>query len=344
MTSVVHSTPARDGVRVLVTAVPFAGHDRRPLELLDAAGIDYVLNPHHRKLTEDELAALVPGVDALIAGTEPITGRVLAAADRLRLISRVGIGLDSVDLGAAHARGIKVAYTPDAPADAVSELTIGLMLSLLRSIPWSNAQIHQGGWQRLLGRRLGDLTVGIIGVGRVGRRVLRHLEGFSPRRVLLNDLAVDDRLSRDGVQWTTKASLLRESDVVTIHVPLTAATRNMVRRDELLAMKPDATIINTARGGIINELDLRDVLVAGHLAGAALDVFEHEPYSGPLAGTDRCLLTAHMGSMAADCRSRMEIEATAEAVGFLQGKPLQREVPQEEYDAIASGMIAPRDV
>jgi D-3-phosphoglycerate dehydrogenase len=338
-----HTTTGRDGVRVLVTAVPFAGHDRRPLELLERAGIDYLLNPHNCKLTEDQLAALVPGVDALIAGTEPITDRVLARADRLRLISRVGIGLDSVDLLAARARGIKVAYTPDAPAAAVSELTIGVMLSLLRSIHRSNNQVHAGGWQRLLGRRLGDLTVGIIGVGRVGRRVLRHLEGFSPRRVLLNDLAIDDRLVSSTVQWTTRDALLRESDVVTIHVPLTAITRNMVRREQLLTMKPDAVIINTARGGIINERELHDVLVAGHLSGAALDVFEHEPYSGPLAATDRCLLTAHMGSMAADCRSRMELEATAETISFLDGQPLHREVPQDEYDAVASGMISPRD-
>ena len=330
-------------MRVLVTAVPFAGHDRRPLELLERAGIEYILNPHNRKLTEDQLAALVPGVDALIAGTEPITGRVLERADRLRLISRVGIGLDSVDLLAARARGIKVAYTPDAPAAAVSELTIGVMLSLLRSIHRSNNEIHAGGWQRLLGRRVGDLTVGIIGVGRVGRRVLRHLEGFSPRRVLLNDLAIDDRLVSSTVQWTTRDALLRESDVVTIHVPLTATTRNMVRREQLLTMKPDAVIINTARGGIINERELHDVLAAGHLSGAALDVFEHEPYSGPLAATDRCLLTAHMGSMAADCRSRMELEATVETISFLEGQPLHREVPQDEYDAVASGMISPRD-
>jgi D-3-phosphoglycerate dehydrogenase len=338
-----HSTTGRDGARVLVTAVPFAAHDRRPLDLLERAGIEYGLNPHNRKLTEDELATLVPGVDVLIAGTEPITAQVLARADRLRLISRVGIGLDSVDLLAARARGIKIAYTPDAPAAAVSELTIGLMVSLLRSIHRSNEHVHAGGWQRLLGRRLGDLTVGIIGVGRVGRRVLRHLEGFSPRRVLLNDLVTDDRLANGTVQWTTRDALLRESDVVTIHVPLTALTRDMVRREHLLAMKPDAVIINTARGGIISERDLHDVLAAGHLAGAALDVFEHEPYAGPLAATDRCLLTAHMGSMAADCRSRMELEATVEAVGFLQGQPLQREVPQDEYDAVASGMISPRD-
>lgn len=342
MTGADHRTMSR--AKVLVTGVPFASHDRRPLELLEHAGIDYVLNPHHRKLTEDQLAALLPGVDALIAGTEPITARALAAADRLRLISRVGIGLDSVDLLAARARGIKVAYTPDAPAAAVAELTIGLMLSLLRSVHQSNAEIHGGGWQRILGRRLAELTIGIIGVGRVGRRVLGHLEGFTPRRVLLHDLIVDDRLARDGrVQWAGRDAILRAADVVTIHVPLTVATRNLIRRDELRAMKPDAVLINTARGGIVNERDLAEVLDAGHLAGAAVDVFEHEPYAGPLAANPRCLLTAHMGSMAADCRSRMETEATEEVIGFLSGQPLRREVPDAEYDVAASGMISPPD-
>lgn len=320
--------------RILVTTVPFAAHDRRPFDLLAAAGLEYVVNPHRQKLTEDQLARLIPGFDGLIAGTEPITARVLERADRLQMISRVGIGLDSVDLQAARARGITVCYTPDAPAAAVSELTIGLMLSLLRSIHVSNAQIHGGGWQRLLGRRLGELTVGIIGVGRVGRRVLRHLEGFSPRRVLLNDLAPDATLPAAGaVEWAAKERLLRESDVVTLHVPLTAATRDLIRRDHLLGMKPDAIVINTARGGIVNEQDLHAVLESGHLGGAAVDVFTREPYSGPLASNSRCLLTAHMGSMSADARTRMEGEATEDAIAFFTGRPLQRVVPEAEYEA-----------
>ena len=156
--------------RALITTVPFGEVDPASLGLLDEAGIEYVLNPIGRRLTEDELVSLVPGFDVLIAGTEPITERVMEAARQLRLISRVGVGLDNVDLLAARARGIAVAYTPEGPADAVAELTIGLALSLLRGVYLANAAIRQGVWQRIQGRRLAQVTVGVVGVGRIGRR------------------------------------------------------------------------------------------------------------------------------------------------------------------------------
>ena len=123
-----------------------------------------------------------------------------------------------------------------------------------------------------------------------------------------------------------------------MHIPLTQLTKNLIRKEHLLTMKPDAIIVNTSRGGIINEIDLYEVMQAGHLSGAAMDVFEREPYDGPLNKIERCLLTAHMGSMSVDCRTRMEIESTEEAVRFLTGKELKSEVPQEEYDVQSQGL------
>jgi D-3-phosphoglycerate dehydrogenase len=269
----------------------------------------------------------------LIAGTEPITDMVLARAHRLKLISRVGIGLDSVDLLSAERRGILVSYTPDAPAPAVAELAVGLMLSLLRFVHVVNGQMHRGEWQRHYGRRLAEATVGIVGAGRIGRRVLGHLAGFGAPRVLVNDLERPRDIEYAGrLEWVDKESLYREADVISLHVPLTPQTRNMITREHLERMKADAVVVNTARGGIINERDLAEVLQAGHLAGAAVDVFEQEPYHGPLSNIDRCLLTSHMGSMSVDCRTRMEIEATQEAVRFLRGEPLMGRVPAAEYD------------
>lgn len=325
--------------KALITTVPFADKNRLPLEQLEAAGIDYLINPIGRKLKEDELAEMVADFDVLIAGTEPITDKVMARAKRLKLISRVGIGLDSVDLLAAERRGIQVSYTPDAPAPAVAELTIGLMLSLLRSVHVVNAQMHRGEWQRHFGRRLSEVTVGIIGVGRIGGGVLRHLAGLGTPRILVND--VDLKASATvgvAVEWAEKETIYREADVISLHVPLTGQTKNMIRREHLLKMKPDALIINTARGGIINEQDLAEVLRSGHLSGAAIDVFNHEPYSGKLAQIERCLLTSHMGSMSIDCRTRMEIEATEEAIRFLTGQPLQGLVPPEEYEVQRQGL------
>jgi len=325
--------------KALITSVPFAAQNSLPLELLRNAGIEYLINPFNQKLTEDQLADLVADFDTIIAGTEPITDRVMARASKLAHISRIGIGLDAVDLVAARRRGIKVSYTPDAPAPAVAELTLCVMLTLLRSVHVSNAQMHQGRWQRIFGRRLAETTVGIIGMGRIGRRVARLARAFGSPAILANDLVPDDALGADvDVRWVTKEQIYRGADLISVHVPLTSLTKNMIRREQLLSMKPDAMVINTSRGGIINERDLYDVMMAGHLSGAAIDVFEQEPYCGPLVEIERCLLTAHMGSMSVDCRSRMEIEATEEAVGFLSGRPLEREVPQEEYDVQSQGL------
>ena len=322
-------------MKVLVTTIPFADKNRRPLELLEDQGVEVVVNPLGRKLKEMDLAQLIKDFDILIAGTEPITETVLSKAVRLRLISRVGIGLDSVDLLAARRRGIEVCYTPDAPSAAVAELTIGLMINLLRSVQISNQCMHRGEWHRYFGRRLSDVTIGIIGVGRIGSQVIRHLSGFDCKRILVND--IDESLTVTShptcvVEKVKKDTIYREADIISIHVPLTAQTKNLITTKEIELMRPEALIINTARGGIINELDLFDALRSDKLSGAAIDVFAEEPYFGKLASLDQSLLTAHMGSMSNDCRIRMEIEATEEAVRFISGEPLQSKVPAVEYD------------
>jgi D-3-phosphoglycerate dehydrogenase len=325
--------------KILITTVPFGDKNRLPIEQLEAAGVEYLINPLGRKLKEEELAEMIIDFDVLIAGTEDITESVMAKASKLRLISRVGIGLDNIDLLAAERRGIKVSYTPDAPAPAVAELTIGLMLTLLRSVHISNAQMHRGEWQRHFGRRIPEITIGIIGTGRIGGRVLRRLQSFGSPRILVNDIRPDKNIAPElKLEWVGKEMIYRQADLISLHVPLTNQTKNMISRDELMKMKPDAMIINTSRGGIINETDLEIVLNNGHLSGAAIDVFDQEPYSGGLAKIERCLLTSHMGSMSIDCRTRMEIEATEEVIRFLSGHKLNGTVPLEEYDVQKQGL------
>jgi D-3-phosphoglycerate dehydrogenase / 2-oxoglutarate reductase len=324
--------------KALITTVPFGDKNALPLEMMKDAGIEYIINPLGKKLTEDELADMVTDFDVIIAGTEPITEKVMNNATNLKMISRVGIGLDSVDLLAAKERDIKVSYTPDAPAPAVAELTLGMMLTLLRSVHVSNIEMHNGKWQRIFGRRLAEITVGIIGVGRIGSRVLRRTKPFGTPRILVNDVMPNYQNPELKLEWVTKEQIYKEADVICLHLPLTKLTKNMVRKEQLLSMKSDAIIINPSRGGIINEKDLYDVMKDGHLSGAAIDVFEQEPYQGNLAEIQRCLLTAHMGSMSIDCRTRMEIEATEEAVRFLTGKPLEGSVPQAEYDVQSEGL------
>ena len=325
--------------KVLITTVPFGDKNRLPLELLENAGVEYLVNPLNKKLTEDELAEMVTNFDVIIAGTEQITEKVMNKASNLKMISRVGIGLDSVDLLAAEDRNIVVSYTPDAPAPAVAELTVGMMLTLLRSVHVSNSQMHQGQWYRYFGKRLSEITIGIIGIGRIGTGVLQHLKGFGNPKILVNDISPNANLEQEfNIEWADKDQIYKEADIVSLHIPLTSVTKNMVCKNNLLSMKKDAIIINTSRGGIINEKDLYEVMQAGHLSGAAIDVFEQEPYDGRLREIERCLLTAHMGSMSVDCRTRMEIEATEEAVRFLTGKPLEGVVPTEEYEVQRQGL------
>lgn len=320
--------------KVLITTVPFGDKDRLPLDLLEKAEIEYLINPFKKKLTEDQLAEIIPDFDALIAGTEPITEKVLNRAVSLKLISRVGIGLDSVDLIAAQKRKIKVSYTPDAPSHAVAELTLGLMLTLLRAVHVSNSQMHKGKWHRFYGKRLGKVTIGIIGVGRIGTGVLKRLKGFDTSKILVNDIEPNHDLDSEyKLEWSSKEQIVKEADIISIHVPLTHLTKNLITEKDLYSMKSDTIIINTSRGGIVNERDLYEVMQSGHLTGAAIDVFEKEPYDGPLKDIERCLLTAHMGSMSVDCRTRMEIESTEDTIRFFTGIKLENEVPKDEYDA-----------
>jgi len=320
--------------KVLITTVPFGDIDPMPFKSLEEAGVNFEINPLGKKLTENELADMVTDYDAIIAGTEPITDKVMSKASKLKLISRVGIGLDSVDLTAARNRNILVSYTPDAPSKAVSDLTIGFMLSLLRGVHVANLKMHKGEWGRVLGRRLGEVTVGLIGVGRIGTGVLGRLQGFGCKRIIVNDIEPKHHLETAfGLEWVDKNTIYKEADVISLHVPLTKETKNLIGRSELEMMRPDALLINTARGGIISENDLYEILKEGHLGGAAIDVFEQEPYSGPLCEIEKCLLTSHMGSMSIDCRIRMEIEATEEVVRFAKGQVLRGLVPEEEYEA-----------
>ena len=319
--------------RVLITTVPFARANKLPLELMQSAGIDYEINPLNRKLREHELRELIGGYDAVIAGTEQITDTVFENADRLKLISRVGIGLDGVDLIAAKRRQIQVCYTPDAPAPAVSELTIGLMLTLLRKVHIANGGMHNRVWSRHFGRRISEVTIGIIGYGRIGQGVLERLSSFSPGKVLVNDIN-NSLLSSTSisVESATKTEIYENADVISLHLPLTAKTRGLIGYRELKSMKTDAVLLNTSRGGIIDEDKLAQIMNEGHLSAAAIDVFESEPYDGPLCDIDRCLLTCHMGSMSNDCREKMEIEATEEVVRFFNRERLMNPVPDELYE------------
>lgn len=292
---------------VLLSVSSFGAAGDGPLRLLEAAGVNVVPNPHGRKLTEDEVAELIAGVDGVIAGTEPLNAAVLERAGRLRVISRVGVGLENVDLNAALRMGIVVRNTPEALTDAVAELTLGGILSVIRQIGRMDRDMHAGAWERQMGGLLRGKTVGIVGLGRIGRRLAELLHPFEVRLLAADrapEPAVADQL---GVRYVELDELLRDSDVVTLHLP--GMEDSLIGADEIALMRPGAILVNASRGGLVDEAALHAALLDGRLAGAYLDTFASEPYDGPLRDLPTVLLTPHAGSYAAEARERMETEA-----------------------------------
>ena len=318
-------------VKILITAVPFGELDREVLNLLSRnSRIEFNVNTFGRKLTEQELIGVISGYDIVIAGTETYTRRVMENAPKLKLISRVGIGLDSVDLEAADELGIIVSYTPDAPAPAVAELTIAQMINLSRKLPLADRKLREGQWKRYSGLRLSKSVIGIIGTGRVGSIVLKHLQTFNPEKIFVNDIVPNfDFYRKYNAELVEKEIIYKESDIITLHIPLTNATYKLISKKEMYLMKKNVCLINTSRGAIINEEDLYEYLFNNPLASVALDVFEKEPYKGILTMLDNCIFTCHMGSMAEDCRINMEMEAAKEAIRFVNGESLKNLVTEE---------------
>ena len=301
-------------MRVLVSTSSFAAADPAPLARLEEAGCEVLLNPHGRVLTEDEVTTLLADVDGLVAGTEPLTERVLAASPSLRVISRVGVGLERVDLVAAIEHDVRVFVTPDALTDAVSELTLGGMLAVMRRIAEMNDALHQGRWEKKMGSLLRGKTVGIVGLGRIGKALALLLQPFGVR-IVARDAEPDHAWAAEhGVEFMALADLLPVADVLSVHA---SGRETLIGAAELAQLPHGAVVLNAARGGLVDERALYEALVSGRVAGCYLDTFEREPYDGPLRELPNALLTPHAGSYAREARARMELEAVENLLSVL---------------------------
>ena len=309
---------------VLISTSTFGVSDATPLRRLDAAGMTYRLNPYGRTLREQEVMALLEDAVGIIAGTEPLSRAVLEGASKLRVISRVGVGRDNVDEAAAQRLGVAVYTTPEAPTQAVAELTIAGTLALLRHVPRMDAGMRQREWHKEMGSLLAGKTLGIVGLGRVGKRVAQLLGPWGVE-ILATDVASDTAWAKEHrVQLVAMERLLQRADIVTMHVGGDWKGGALLGARELALMKPGGYLINTARGGLVDEVALLSALESGHLAGAYLDVFTEEPYEGPLSRSDSVVLTPHVGSYAAEARVRMEMEAVD---NLLSGLGANQETP-----------------
>ena len=289
---------------ILITTSSFGEQSTELFAAMDSAGLKAIQNPYKRKLTESEADCLIQEYRpiGMIAGVEPLTRYVMERAPFLKVISRCGIGLDTVDLAAAGELGLMVTNTPDAPTIPVAELTIGLILSLLRAIHVADASVRSGGWERPMGSLLHDKTVGIIGCGRIGSYVGNVLSSFG-----CNLLGYDPYSTLSGItEASSIEKLLEDADIVLLHLPYTEDNHHIINSERLMNMKQGAMLVNTSRGGLVDEAALFEALKSGRLSGAAIDCFEHEPYAGPLAQLENTLLTSHIGSYAREGRMLME--------------------------------------
>jgi phosphoglycerate dehydrogenase-like enzyme len=301
---------------VLVTWMDFDPDGRTTGARLRAAGLAIELAPKTGARTPEDMAALAAGAVAAIVSTDPFDRAVFAAAPRLRAIARVGVGTDSIDLDAATEAGVVVTTTPGANRETTADHALALILAALRRVVEHDRSVRRGEWRRggdLTPWELHRTTVGLVGYGEIGRAVARRLRGFDV------ELLVCDPAAREGVEL---GDLLRRSDVVSLHVPLTEATAGLIGPGELGLMRPSAVLVNTSRGGLLDEAALAAALAAGRLRGAALDVFADEPQvPRALAALRNVVLTPHIGGLSERSIASMTERATAHVLAALSGTP-----------------------
>lgn len=291
------------------------------LKLFKEKGLSLILNPLGRTLTEEEGVTLVQEHQpiALLAGTGPLGEKVFRAGHpHLKVISRIGTGWDNVDRKLAEELGIKVCRTPDAPTRAAVELTIGLLIDLNRSISLQDRWIRAGAWQKKIGRLISRKTLGLIGCGRIGKGVAKVAQALGCEIRAYDPCPDHDWHQTNNVPLVSRVETLFEtSDFISIHASYSPELKHFINRDLLSHARRGLILINISRGGIIDESSLLEALQSGQLGGAAFDVFEKEPYQGPLRELENVILTPHIGAHTLETRTRMEMDAVKNLIAAL---------------------------
>ncbi len=302
-------------------------------EPIDAAGVAILQRDHEvvqHDYSAEELPSVIGGFDALVVrSATQVTAAVLAAGRRLQVVGRAGVGVNNIDVAAATDRGIVVVNVPDGNTIAAAEHTFALMLALVRHIPAATAKVRAGGWDRhgFMGHELNGKTLGVVGLGRVGQEVSKRAQAFQMRVVGYDPYLPPERAESLGIRFLPFDEVLRSADILTVHTPLTKQTQGLIGARELGMLRPGAMVLNAARGGIIRETDLLDALRTGHLAGAALDVFEEEPPVGnPLLQLPNVVVTPHLGASTEEAQVQCAIDVARYVSSVLAGEPVQTAV------------------
>lgn len=286
-------------MKVVVGASSFAGNSDKAINMLLEKGIEVIKNPYGRKMTEDEIIEHLKGADGLLAGLEPLTERVFQNAPQLKAVSRIGIGMDNVDIEAAKKHNVKVSNTPDAPTEAVAEMALAALLTIGHEIIPSNEDVHNGVWKKRIGFSLKGLNVLFVGYGRIGRRFGEHL-GYFGSNIIVYDPFLPE-ISEKSLEHA-----LAKADVITVHA---SGNEEILSPDMFSYMKDGVVILNCSRGPLINEDALFENLKSNKVSKFWGDVFWQEPYTGKLLGCENAVLTPHISTYNSLCRESMETEA-----------------------------------
>jgi D-3-phosphoglycerate dehydrogenase len=307
---------------VLIGPAPLRNRPGRFREILEGAGFTPLDVEGNSTLTPDQLRPALPEIDAMLAGGELLTAEMLDLAPRLRVIARTGVGYDTVDVAAATARRIAVAITPGTNHDSVAEQTFALLLALTRRVVVNDRIIRSGGWDRAIVQPLRGKTLGLMGLGRIGRAVATRGLAFGMDVAAFDTVADDEFDARHGIRRLSSHDLLAQSDVVSLHVPLTPTTRGLIDRQTLALMRPGSLLLNTARGGLVVEADLVESLASGHLGGAGLDVLNDEPPdpSNPLFRLPNVVFSPHIAGVDTKSMADMAEKAAECVVALYRGE------------------------
>lgn len=309
-------------MKILVTPTSLQpGKNSKALEDLKAYTDNLVFNPTGRPLTEDELLPLIKDCDGYVAGLDFITENVINACQNLKVISRYGAGYDRVDINAAKMKGIVVTNTPGVNAEAVGELAMALILSAARKVPHLNSSTRGGEWIRVQGMELKNKTLGIMGLGAIGKVVARCAKGFEMNIAAYDPFINEAYCQEHHIKICTFDELLKESDVISLHLPLTDATKHIIGKDAFAKMKPNAILVNTSRGGIIDEEAAYEALKEGRLGGLGLDAFETEPpHNLALFEFPNVVATPHTGAHTQEATNNMAATSIQNMIDVLEGR------------------------
>ncbi len=302
---------------ILIALSTFAEFDSKPLDLLKNSGIAYDLHSTGKRITREELLATAKNANVIVAGVEPYDAALLSALPNLKCISRCGVGVDAIDLAAAKERKITVLNTPDVPSVAVAELALSLYLSLSRNLRSQANSMGSRKWERLEAHLLSGKTIGIIGFGRIGRKIATFCKPFNVKILVCDPFLTEASIADTDAILVDKETLLQAADIVSIHA--SKSNRLIIEAGDYTKMKKGAILVNLSRGGMIDEAELVNALQSKHLAGAGLDVFDQEPYAGPLCDFENVILTPHSATTPVETRVAMETECVDNAIRFIKG-------------------------